>query len=48
MSGKNRTVSIKKEDLPKIRKPNAPAQKAFKDKSKYSRKTKHKSNDSNS
>ena len=41
-------ITIKKEDLPKIRKPIAPPGKAFKDKSKYSRKTKHKSNDTNS
>ena len=42
-----KTIKIKKEDLPKIRKPTAPPQKAFKDKSKYSRKDKHK-NDTNS
>lgn len=37
-------IIIKKEDLPKVRKPTAPPQKAFKDKSKYNRKEKHKGN----
>lgn len=35
-------VTIKKEDLPKERKPIAPPQKVHKDKSKYNRKKKHK------
>ena len=35
-------IKIKKEDLPKIRKPLAPPTKPHKDKSKYSRKLKHK------
>jgi hypothetical protein len=39
---KNRKVTIKKEDLPKLRKPLAPPTKPHKDKSKYNRKVKHK------
>ena len=39
---KLKEIKIKKEDLPKERKPIAPPQKAHKDKSKYTRKSKHK------
>jgi hypothetical protein len=38
----SKKIIIKKEDLPKPRIPTAPPQKAFKDKSKYNRKKKHK------
>ncbi len=45
---KKQKIKINKEDLPKIRKPIAPPQKVFKDKSKYDRKKKHKNLDKES
>lgn len=40
-------IKIKQEDMPKTRKPIAPPSITHKDKSKYSRKKKHKKNESN-
>ena len=42
---KERKIRIEKEELPKVRKPIAPPQKAHKDKSKYTRKKKHRKKD---